>query len=609
MFRRTPKYSVTTAALVLIAVAAFGLRFASRYLPEKRPNRMNEEYGEYARRSMRETVDWYSFGSEVFQHAKARGKLIFLDIGTVASLNAKRFSEDYATDGEYRQLLHDHFEAVKVDALELPWVVDAFELEAQSFFGSERFLAIALDESGGVLDWSPLVSKEGDGSLSGWLEELARLRYSDMVEVRRRGADSLKRRANLATRALAPGQCSPDLVLRWRGQWRAAATAGEFERSTVPVTAVPMQLLLAVEDEASRVAALNLLLDLAGSPCYDAIDGGFFLTAKGEGWTSPVASKRTGHSLQLAATFAEAGAKYNIPLFQAVARITAAWSATRQVNGVFDSGLSTDQDDSGWSPYYSFSGGEVEEFQFRVGPLGLPQILGAEGFANSVDEQRTQRVLSDAAQLRKLRASKRAPRTDSGQYANQNGQAISGLFKIAAALNDSAVSRRAKGSYDAARATFMLPLGDVHHAAGGIDGRKTGYLESYVWMARAALDGYLATDDPAMLRDAKLISDRMLELFLGESGALMQYLPSLMSMVNYDLPVFRVEDTDLPSANALAVMNLADLAALTGLPGYRKNAVQIVAAFSGKFAQSAPPAGLVLAAQRIYDPVRPPSKR
>ena len=103
---------------------------------------------------------------------------------------------------------------------------------------------------------------------------------------------------------------------------------------------------------------------------------------------------------------------------------------------------------------------------------------------------------------------------------------------------------------------------------------------------------------------------RAMELFKGESGALMSYLPSLLRDLGYDLEVYRVIDTELQSANALAALNLADLFELTGGETYRDNAEDVIRAFSGKFADGAAPAGIVLAALRLYvSPVTPPATR
>jgi uncharacterized protein YyaL (SSP411 family) len=606
MQRRAPTYSVTTIALVLIAVAAFGVRYAARYLPERQPNELQGEHGEYVRRSMRETVRWHPYGAEAFRQAAERGKIVFLDIGTVMSLSAKRFSEDYATDGEYRMLLHDHFEPVKIDALEMPWIVEALGIQTPSFQATERWLAVTTDPRGGIVSVTGMRPRDGNQSMAEWLEELARLRYASPGEVVRRADLSRQERAEKATAVLMRGPCNEDVALAWASVWQQAAVAGVFGENETFVTVLPMEVLAALPNDVARMASLNLLLELAISPSFDAVDGGFFIAALAPHWRQPIASKVTGHSLQLAAAFAEAGSKFDAPLFKGIAERTVAWARHRRSGGLFEAGLGTDQGLDNYSAYYRLSEGEVEAMPFWVGETGFPRIQTLGGFESNVNQRRSETIFAAAERLLGLRKTRQLPRSDRGRYADQNGQAASGLFRIATALDDQTALDLAIKTYKAAKAEFVQPLGDVLHSSIG-RGRSTSYSGSYVWMARAAIDGYLATGDAEYLADADRIMSRALELFQGESGALMSYLPSLLSDMGFDLEVYRIDDTELPSTNALAALNLADLAALRSSTSHRVSAENIIRAFSGRFADTGAPAGITLAALRLY--VEPVSLR
>jgi uncharacterized protein YyaL (SSP411 family) len=607
MFRRKPAYSVTTFALVFIAVAAFGVRYAARFLPERQPNDLKMEYGEYARRSMRETVQWHPFGAPAFARAEELGKIVFLDIGTVISLSAKRFSEDYATDGEYRRLLHDHFEPIKIDALEMPWIVEALSIETGSFLRAGRFMAVTTDPRGGIVEWSAIRPKSGDGSLATWLEYLARLRYADLDAVATRARRSHEERPQRAVAALNRGPCDIDVVKAWADVWQHAV-AGGLSNNWLPVWVLPAEVLALSNSEQGDIGSLNFLLDLALSPSFDAIDGGFFVFAEDGHWRLPVGAKLTGHSLQLAAAYAEVGVDQDVPLFRQMAVRTSRWAANQLTGGLFRTALGTDQLLDGSSPYYGFSEGEVEGEPFRVGDWGFPRIQALSGFASNVTQQRTAEVFAAADRLAALRKGRQIPRADPTTYANQNGQVISGLFRIGAALKDEGSVELAETAYTQAVSTFVQPLGDVLHAP-IIHGGTTSYAGSYTWMARAAIDGYLATGNDAYLRDAELITERMLELFRGDSGALMAYLPSLLENAGFDLEVYLMDDADLSSSNAVAALNLADLAAITGKAPYRQSAEGIIRAFSGNFATSMAPPGLVLAGLRLYvSPIRPLAK-
>lgn len=600
MFRRAPKYTVTTFALVVIAVAAFGLKMASRYLPERRTNQLDGQYGEYVLRSNRQNVNWFPFGTAAFGEAQREGKVIVLDMGTTVSLAAKAFSEDYATDDEYRRLLHDHFVAVKVDALEVPWLVDALSLESESFALLGRFELVAMDGHGAILDTSELKPRSGDKSLAAWLEDIARLRYSDRAELERRAAASKRLRRANATAKLNHGSAEFDDANTWSIPWERGALRGELAAVQLSVGTLVMDVLTGTPRSEAWGSGLSLMQGLVESTSFDCIDGGFFIMAGDSAWQRPVTAKMPGHSLQVAASYAEASVRFDLPLFRWVSLQTARWALRTRVDGLFAAADSTDQV-NGKSARYALSASDVKGMPMDLDVDGLPSIVGATSFAAGVSQRHTNAVAAAADKLRRIRESKPKTRIDPKTYANLNGQAIAGLFRIGSALGDADLIAEAADAYAHAVRAFVLPLGDVRHAPVGT-GNRNGYAADYAWLVRAALDGYIATGNPQMLDDAERIAERMLELFQGDEGAIASYLPSLLDEYGFGFSMYLSLDTELPSVNAVASMAFADLAALTGKAEYRQAAAGIVRAFSGAFLDVPAPFGLVLAGRRLHEP-------
>lgn len=588
-------------ALIVIAVAAFALKFASRYLPERGLNQLADQYGEYVRRSSRQNIQWFPFGTAAFDMAREHDKVVVMDIGTTVSLAAKAFSEDYATDAEYRRLLHDHFVAVKVDALELPWFVDALSLESDHFAATGRFELIAMNADGAVLAATQLLPQSGDNSLAMWLEDIARLRYSNRSELKRRAEASLQRRKSNAVAQLSHGPADVDIVRAWAVPWEQATLSGEFSRAQLPVSTLVADFLLDSTNGEVWGRGLSLMLGLLESPSFDCVSGGFFVMAGQAGWKQPITSKLSGHSLQLAASYAEASQRFDLPLFRWAAFKTAKWAIGARVAGLFAAGDSTDQVGMS-SRHYAFSTQDVVGTPFELDADGLPSLVGKVSFAQSVSQEAASAAGNASEALQKIRNTRPSTRLDTGTYANLNGQAISGLFRIGKALNDGEIVRAAADAYAAATETFGQPLGDIEHAPAGV-GRRVGYAADFAWMTRAGLDGYMATSDEKMLRTAEQTADRMLELFRGDSGALASYLPSLLEEIGFGFPVYLSTDTELPSTNAIASMCLSDLAALTGNAKYRNAAVEIIRAFSGAFTSRPAPLGLLQAARRLYAPM------
>ncbi|MDQ2986751.1 MAG: DUF255 domain-containing protein [Armatimonadota bacterium] len=601
MFWRSPKYAVTTFALVVIAVAAFGLKFAAKFLPDRRPNDLAGGYGEYLLRSSRQDVDWTLLERTSFDRAGEQDKTVLLDIGSTMSLSAKRFSEDYATDDEYERLLHDHFVAVKVDALEMPWLVDALSLETPPLGQSEGFILAAMNPAGGVIEVTALRPRAGDESLLVWLERIAKLRYSNRSRLEAQADASLANREATAASLLSRGPAGIDDIADWSRNWERLAIQRTFANARLSVSTLPFEVLLGSTDTRVWGQGLSLMLGMAESPCYDVVQGGFFVSAGAGQWGSPTTAKLTGHSLQVAAFYAEAAVRFDLPLFRWLAAETARWSLKMRAGGLFITGSSSDQDQSDVSPYYSFDRVELEGKPLHLDDYALASMSTRSSFPSSVAADYTESVAKAATELRRLRVARRAPRTDATTYANLNGQSISGLFRIGKALGDKDLVSEAKSAFLAAAAMFVQPIGDVLHAT-MVGGRTTGYCGDYAWMARAAIDGYAATGDAALLLAAERITERMIEVFLTESGAMASYLPSLLDFIGYDFPVCLDGDTELRGVNAVAATNLADISAVTGKAEFRERAVEILRAFAGRYSTNLAPAGFVLAGRRIYGP-------
>ena len=599
MIRQSPKYTVTTLALVIITVAAFGLKFASQYLPERRPNELAKEYGEYLRRSMRQNVQWFALKEAPFEQALASDKTVLLEIGSTMSLSAKLFSEDYATDGEYRQLFHDHFEAIKVDALELPWVVDALSLNVGPIVRRDRFMIFAMTPNGQVFQSTGLIPKDGDRSLANWLTRIARLRYSNQGEIGSSGAYSIAESRRMATAQLEQGAATVDDVEAWSRNWEHAGTSGALATLDIPIATFPMETLLASPVSDAWGAGLAMMLALAYSPSSDLLDGGFFVTAYDKGWQRPVTAKLVGHTLLMAAGYAEASQRFDLPLFRQIARRAADWAVGLRRDGLFPTGVGTDQTSDGRSPYYSLEDRDVHGNRFGMDDRGIPFVKDVTSFAQAVSEQQSRELFKDAEELAKRRKARKLPRADSTTYADINGQAVAGLLRVGMALDDAELVEIGLDSFKATRNKFVQPLGDVVHAPLSVHGR-IGYCADYAWFTRAALEAYRATGDLEILDAARNTTGRAMELFQDDSGALMMYLPSLLTLIGFDFPVFSASDTEVLGVNALWVINLSDLAAITGESNYQSTASSILRAFAGGFGETLAPAGFVLAGRRLY---------
>ncbi|MGI8922739.1 MAG: DUF255 domain-containing protein [Fimbriimonadales bacterium] len=598
---RSPRYAVVTYALVGLFAAAFGLKLASLYLPERQPNRLRFEYGTYVRDGLRQKVDWYPFSEEAFEIARQSRKLILLDIGTTLS-GASRILQNTFLEGEdFVRLMNNHFVSVKCDAFETPWLVDAVSINTPGLYEAGGALIVVLDPDGRILEFGPIRV----GALQERLEAVARDRYQDALKLEARAdqAESTRTKGS----AVQGAKLHPDAAPLLSGRWQQTFSNGHPARSLLPVSATqPAMLLESGKMELTTLSSL-WLLEMRESPCYDHVEGGFFFQTAQPNWLLPTPSKSTGPNALLAGLYARASRLVGAELFAATAKQTAAWVMSMQDpgTGLFFTGVQTEMDEEGTGEYYEWTADDIAELNgFRLirdgGARGFLALRRAANWIEAVSPDRSLRA-ADAQKLIRRRRDRNPPENDESVYADVNGQVIAGLFEYARQADDAQALAVGKVAYAALISEYTQSFGDVLHADKEL-GRTTGYAGDYVWVARAAIENYLATGDAAALQDAVRIMGRFTELFAHPSGAYVSFLDSQLYFAKFSLPVVQITDDYTESICALAARNHMDLSTITGDSGFRKLAVDAMSAVGGTLGRmDLPPAGCVRAIARIYD--------
>ncbi|MBA3725472.1 MAG: thioredoxin domain-containing protein [Armatimonadetes bacterium] len=598
---RSPRYAVVTYALVGLFAAAFGLKLASLYLPERQPNRLRFEYGTYVRHGLRQKVDWYAFSEEAFELARRSRKLILLDIGSTLSGASRILQTNFLESEDFVRLMNNHFVSVKCDAFETPWLVDAVGINSSALYEAGGALIVVLDPEGRILEYCPIRID----SLQERLEAVARDRYQ--------GASKLGTRVHLAesTRlkasAVEGAKLDPDAAPLLRDRWQQALSNRRLARSPLPVSATQPAMLL----ESGKIGLTTLsslwLLEMIESPCYDHVGGGFFFQTAQPNWLLPTASKSTGTNALLAGLYARASRLVGADLFTSTAKQTASWVMTMQdpATGLFFTGVGTETGEEGTGEFYEWTAEDIADFDgFRLvqdgGSRGFLALERAANWIDAVSPARAERA-AQAQKLQRKRKDRKQPDTDKSIYADVNGQVIAGLFEYARQADDARASAAAKVAYAAIISKYTQTFGDVLHADKEL-GRTTGYAGDYVWVARAAIENYLATGNAAALQDAIRIMGRFAELFAHPSGAYVSFLDSQLYFAKFSLPVIQIADDYTESICALAARNHMDLATITGDAGFRHLAVDAMSAVHGTLDRmDLPPAGCVRAIGRIYD--------
>ncbi|MEW5301111.1 MAG: hypothetical protein WDW36_003991 [Sanguina aurantia] len=104
--------------------------------PSTRSNRLASEQSPYLRQHMHNPVDWYPWGPEALQKAKAEDKLIFLSVGYATCRWCHVMERESFESEETAAILNKHYVCVKVDREERPDVDKVYMTYVQAVTGS-----------------------------------------------------------------------------------------------------------------------------------------------------------------------------------------------------------------------------------------------------------------------------------------------------------------------------------------------------------------------------------------------------------------------------------------------------------------------------------------
>lgn len=612
-----PPFGVVTGVMLFILVVGAFFKVVSNYLPEHQPNALASEYSSYLQDASRQPIEWAPLSKEAFQQAKHEGKLVLVAITSPFSEVSRLMDSDQFSDPEFAFIVNSHFVPVRVDAEEAADFALEMALNAPTLEAAGGALFVAMEPDGRILSTSLPVSLRGTAGVPGlvdWIGDLKRdyaahkPRIQEEAERIRRDRESLAAAVRQPLQA-SSGEFAAALAASWRAGMSAVAWALTSDRSALrgipsPVSApIPDSLLLAGPEGQSAAGAW--LLRLRESACYDQLWGGFFSASREPGWRTPEFAKQSGRSALLAETFARAGLALQAPLFKATARDTLEFLLTNlrdPESGLFVAGLQAAiPSDEGGIPYVRAASLVGADTPFVSDPRsGFLRLKASTSQASDVSQQRmTEIAVARAAILARVGAFQPSGRTND-LYSEVNGQVISALFNVGRLLNEPRYVEAARRAYASALRAFVMS-GDVLHAPSGRFSH-TGYLGGYVWMARAAMDSYIATGDVNSLRDAGRFLKRIRVLFQSDGG----YRGVLGSRYPYLTCILGVQPVaDLPDEALCATLlrALTDYWRATGDEEVGRAALGLARAYAEALDDLAPrSAGMLRAVALLIEP-------
>jgi uncharacterized protein YyaL (SSP411 family) len=592
-------------------------------------NRLVNESSPYLLLHQHNPVDWYPWSEEALERARREDKPIFLSVGYSTCYWCHVMERESFSSPETAELMNREFVNIKLDREERPDLDEIYMTATQILSGqggwpNSVFLTPALKPFYAGTYFPP-DDRYGRPGFRRVLRDLAAAwheRRSDVEEQAEEMARAMRR--YLEERA---GTCPEppsgavslraldSLARRFDREWGGFGGAPKFPSPS------NLYFLLELADERAEAGEmLAATLDqMARGGIYDQLGGGFHRYATDREWKIPHFEKMLYDNGLLLELYAREHARTGDAQAARVVRETAAWieremtspegafwsaidAETHGHEGAFyvwtrEELLSTlgEEDFTFLAPLLGFSGQPFFESTHYV--LHLPERLDEVARRRRMSLEDLMREVDAGRQkLFAARARRERPLTDDKILADWNGMVIGGLAVAGKLLGEPSFIARAARAADFILGTMRSSDGTLLHAWRQGKGRIPAYLNDYAYFVRGLLALHEATREERWLRAAGDLTGEQVRRLRDPNGGF------FVAGASPDV-LFRskeVFDGATPSGNAVAVLNLLDLAERTGDLGWRAEARMAFCAFGNVIENHPDAARMLVTALRRY---------
>jgi uncharacterized protein len=583
-------------------------------------NRLANSQSPYLRSAAHQPIDWYEWGEEAFDRARAENKPILLDIGAVWCHWCHVIDRESYENPEIAAMIKELFVAVKVDRDERPdvdaryqsaisavsgqggWPLTGFLLpDGRPFFGGTYFPP---EDAMGRPGFKRILRAVADAydKKRGELETAA-----DALSQAVAQAESFVGARDKVDSGV-PTQMVQSIVATYDSRNGGFGRAPKFPHPQA------MDLLLdeyqATQEPRLLEIAKNTLTKMASGGVYDQLAGGFHRYSVDERWLVPHFEKMSYDNSELLRNYLHGWQVTRDPFLRATAEGIVGWVnsvlSDQQRGGFYasqDADVSLDDD----GDYFTWTLDELRSVlagdEARV--AGLRFDVEAHGemhhnpaknvlwIARGVEEiaSQMQRNAADARMLlasaeRKMLAARQGrptPFVDTTMYVSWNAMFCSAYLEASSVLGGEIGER--------CRSFALKTLDRLLDEARGEDLRfghriggpwLAGSLDDQVFATLALLDAYEATLDSRYYAAAEAAMLKTLEQYWdAEHGGFFDRAADAPAMGGLDVRRKAMQDSPTPAANGVAAIVLTRLFGYTGNKLYRDRAAETLEAFAG----------------------------
>jgi len=552
-------------------------------------------------------VDWFPWGKEAFEKAKAENKPVLMSVGYATCHWCHVMEEESFEDLEIAEFMSKNFVCVKVDREERPDVDNIYMSSVYMLHGRGGWpmTVIMTADKAPFFAGTYFPPRTGvRGSRKGFREIL-----SELSEQYKSNPDSLVTKAKEISQRIAnqsratPAEGVPEISALSRSAqrflqmhdrtWGGFGRAPKFPR---PVTLDMMLRHYRRNDDRPALDAVSLTLNkMADGGMYDQVGGGFHRYSVDGRWLVPHFEKMLYDNGQLAVTFLDAYQITKNERFATIARevLDYVLREMRDPTGAFWS--ATDADSEGeegtffvWKPsqlikvlgekraniatkYWGVSGRGNFEHGTSILHLSRPADDVAKELGISTKVLLAE-IDTAKKQLYEHRLSRIPPLTDDKVLTAWNGLMISGMARGSFVLGTDKYIKKARIAADFIL-KHMRTSGRLLRTFRVGKAKYTAYLSDYAFLGQGLLDLFEATNEIRWLTEAIALHETLEKHYADtKAGGYFQTAHDAEKLLARDKPDY---DGAEPSGNSIIARNLLRLNEYTGNAQYKQRAENI----------------------------------
>lgn len=599
---------------------------------EEMVNRLGREKSPYLLQHAKNPVNWYPWGEEAFEKAKAEDKPLFISIGYSTCHWCHVMARESFEDREVAEELNRNFVPVKVDREERPDVDHVYMEVCRMLTGSGGWplTIIATPDKKPFFagTYFPKESKFGLPGLlnilqvvsEGWATDKDRLirqaeRVSNaLAEENKRGwsgATGGERAGETAVKAAVDGKLV-EILDRAFSSYSGAFDEEYGGFGTAPKFPSPHNLMFLLrywkrtgQRRALDMAEKTIRRAYAGG-IYDHVGFGFFRYSTDSRWMIPHFEKMLYDNALMLMAVTELWLCTKKDAYRQMASEIASfiWEEMTSPEGGFYAAIDAESEGEE-GKYYVWTYEDLEQAlgkqdaPFAAKRYGIKEQGPFRGF--SIPHLPSDNLIGprdpSAERFRKgmkaFRASRVRPATDDKILTSWNSLMIAAFAKAYGAFKDKEYLRSAEEAYGFIT-RHLLKDGVLYARYRDGEVLHKGYLDDYAFFVWALLEFYQATFEERYLSLAKTLAEDMVEIFWDEERA--GFFLTGKDSEELIIRPKEAYDGAVPSGNSVAVMDLLRLSHLLGLERFEELGMAAIAAMEEMLTESPAAFGLMLSA-------------